>query len=197
MLPSIRLTHDKYKYSCCDVRQAILLDRGAVMFNREWRSSNSSVPRGLSNTGFRFVERVLACGMLTKLQKFKQFGMPDTPRAIGKRVLIAEDDAGTRESLKVLLKIDRHTISEAATGHEALKIFLEEYFDLVILDYFMPGMQGQELAEKIKLIAPTQPILMVTAYYEKLVQSDQPVDAILSKPFGVEELRQAIAKLVA
>jgi CheY-like chemotaxis protein len=115
---------------------------------------------------------------------------------MGKRVLIAEDDAGARESLKVLLRIDRHTICLASTGQEALSIFQKGLFDLVIIDYFMPGMRGQELAEKIKQLSPTQPILMVTAYYEKLVRSDQPVDAILGKPFGVEELRQAIAKLV-
>ncbi len=122
--------------------------------------------------------------------------MQDRLRIVGKRVLIVEDDEGARESLKVLLRIDRHTISQAVSGEEGLRIFKPGLFDLVIIDYFMPGMKGQELAGRIKQIAPSQPILMVTAYYEKLVQSDQPVDAILSKPFGVEELRNAIAKLV-
>ncbi len=122
--------------------------------------------------------------------------MPDRPRVVGKRILIVEDDEGARESLKVLLRIDRHTISEAVTGEEGLKVFKQGLFDLVIIDYFMPGMKGQELADRIKQMTPSQPILMVTAYYEKLVQSDQRVDAILSKPFAVDELRNAVAKLV-
>jgi CheY-like chemotaxis protein len=68
---------------------------------------------------------------------------------------------------------------------------------LVIVDYAMPEMQGNELAAKIKRLAPTQSILMVTAYFEKLVDTTLQVDATLSKPFAVEELRQVVATLVA
>ena len=60
----------------------------------------------------------------------------------------------------------------------------------------MPEMRGNELALSIKRIASAQPILMVMAYFEKLVDSAMPADAILSQPFGVDELRQAIAKLL-
>ncbi len=122
--------------------------------------------------------------------------MTEQARAVGKRILVVEDDASARESLALLLKIDRHTVVEAANGHEALGLFTGNQFDLVIVDYLMPEMQGNELASNIKRIAPTQPILMVTAFYETLVDSALPVDAILNKPFGVEELRQAIGKLV-
>jgi len=122
--------------------------------------------------------------------------MPDQPRVFGKRILVVDDDQSAREALKLLLSIDRHAVTETASGAEALKVLGEGNFDVVIIDFFMPGMQGQELARKIKELAPRQPILMVTAYYETLVESDQPVDAILSKPFGVEELRQAIGRLV-
>lgn len=117
-------------------------------------------------------------------------------RVFRKRILIVEDDQGARESLSLLLRIDRHEVMEATNGREALELFAKERFDLVIVDYAMPEMQGNELALNIKRIAPAQPILMVTAYFEKLVDSGIPVDAILSKPFGVEELREAIAKLV-
>jgi CheY-like chemotaxis protein len=60
----------------------------------------------------------------------------------------------------------------------------------------MPTMLGGDLAASIKQIKPQQPILMVTAYVEKLVASDTHVDAILGKPFGIEELRQTIVKLL-
>ena len=117
-------------------------------------------------------------------------------RVYRKRILIAEDDPGARESLSLLLRIDRHDVMEATNGREALDLFTKERFDLVIVDYAMPEMHGNELALHIKRLAPAQPILMVTAYFEKLVDSGMPVDAILSKPFGVEELRLAIAKLL-
>jgi CheY-like chemotaxis protein len=119
-----------------------------------------------------------------------------TSAVFGKRVLLVEDDPGARESIKLLLRIDRHTVTEATNGREALELFTKEVFDLVIVDYAMPQMPGGELAAKIKLVAPGLPILMITAYLEKLVASDTPVDAIIGKPFGVDELRQAIAKLL-
>ena len=70
-------------------------------------------------------------------------------------------------------------------------------FDLVIIDYFMPQMQGKELASHIRDAAPALPILLVTAYREKLVDGDTPVDEILAKPFGIEELRQATCRLLS
>lgn len=117
-------------------------------------------------------------------------------RVSQKRILVAEDDQSARESLNLLLRIDRHEVIEATNGKQALDLFAREHFDLVILDYAMPEMQGSELALNIRRLAPTQPILMVTAYFEKLVDSRWPVDAVLSKPFAINELRQVVARLL-
>ena len=111
----------------------------------------------------------------------------------GKSILLVEDDQAVRESIKLLLSIDRHTVTEAASGHEALQLFTGLRYDLVITDYLMPEMLGDQLAQSIKAIEPSQPILMVTAYLEKLVNAGKPADAVLGKPFSVEELRQAMA----
>ena len=118
-------------------------------------------------------------------------------RAFGKHILLVEDDPNARESIRLLLCIDRHKVAEAKDGLAALELFAKEQFDLVILDYAMPDMRGSELAAHLKNVAPSLPILMVTAYLESLSDSDKPVDAVLGKPFGVQELRQAIANLVA
>jgi CheY-like chemotaxis protein len=115
----------------------------------------------------------------------------------GKRILVVDDDAGTRESVRLLLNIDRHTVFEASDGTEALQAVAEQNLDLVILDYFMPGMPGNELALMIKESAPGLPILMISAYLEKLGEKDKPVDIVLAKPFGLDELRQAVAQLLS
>jgi CheY-like chemotaxis protein len=115
----------------------------------------------------------------------------------GRRILVVEDDSSTRESITLLLRIDRHVVTEATNGREALELVSRQPFDLVILDFAMPGMLGGEVALKIKLVAPALPILMVTAYLEKLNDSDKPVDALLGKPYAVEELRRAITKLIS
>jgi CheY-like chemotaxis protein len=122
--------------------------------------------------------------------------MAGQARVFGKRILLVDDDQGARESIKLLLNIDRHDVLEAKNGREALELFHQAALDLVILDYFMPQMEGRELAANIKLADPRLPILMVTAYKEKLVDTQTQVDAMLAKPFGVAELREAIAGLL-
>ena len=114
----------------------------------------------------------------------------------GKRILLIEDDPSARESTKLLLSIDRHRVTEAGDGTEALALIAREPFDLVLLDYFMPGMHGGEVAHQIKRIAPALPILMITAYLEKLTNYDKPVNAVLGKPFAIDDLRNEIAKLL-
>jgi len=116
---------------------------------------------------------------------------------MSKRILVVEDDPTVSDSIALLLKIDRHIVTQAASGPEALALVSRQPFDLVVLDFAMPGMLGSEVALKIKLANPTLPILMVTAYLEKLSTSDKPVDAILGKPFAVDELRNTVAKLLA
>ena len=122
--------------------------------------------------------------------------MPELDRVLGKRILLVDDDQGARDSIKLLLNIDRHNVVEAKNGQEALELFHQSILDLVIIDYFMPQMEGREVAAQIKLSAPYLPILMITAYMEKLVDIDNPVDALLPKPFGIAELRQVIGRLL-
>lgn len=122
--------------------------------------------------------------------------MTEVVRVFGKRILLVDDDTSARQSIKLLLNIDRHHVMEAKSGPEALKLFHPGVLDLVIIDYFMPQMEGSELAGHLKSAAPSLPILMITAYGEKLVDCRNPVDAILPKPFGIAELRQAIASLL-
>ena len=123
--------------------------------------------------------------------------MAEQTRIVGKRILLVEDERGARESIKLLLTIDRHHVVEATDGAEAVELLKSQTFDLAILDYFMPGMRGSQVALHIREIAPAMPILMITAYLEKLGESDKPVDAVIGKPFAVEELRRAIAKLLS
>ncbi len=124
-------------------------------------------------------------------------GRVQPERILAKRILLADDQQGVREAIRFLLLVDQHTVVEAANGREALEAFQHQPFDLVITDYAMPVMAGNELARKIKALAPHQPILMITAYAADMGDKENPVDALLNKPFSFDELRQAIARLLA
>ena len=121
--------------------------------------------------------------------------MPEPARVCEKRVLLVEDDPAARESIKLLLMIDRHIVTEAENSQDALAQFSPGLYDLVMVDYFMPNLQGGQLADRLRQIDLGQPILLVTAYAEKLVDTHLAVDGILPKPFGIDELRQALNKV--
>ena len=114
------------------------------------------------------------------------------------RILVVDDDPGMGKVLKRLLRAAAHTVETAVTGGDAPIHFEKGRFDLVITDYQMPGMNGDELAAAIKALVPIQPILMVTAYAEQLRRSSgllSAVDMVIDKPCQAKELFEAIAKL--
>jgi len=97
----------------------------------------------------------------------------------------------------MMLAFDGHIVETAGNGKEALAAFTREKFDLVITDYAMPNMKGDELAVAIKAQSPGQPVVLITAYAEMLKTDDAPLEAIdyiVSKPFLLENLREAIEK---
>jgi two-component system cell cycle response regulator CpdR len=112
----------------------------------------------------------------------------------GKRILVADDEQAVREAISMLLSVDDHTVTEAENGAEAFAIFTQGKFDLVITDFAMPVMKGNELAVKIKNLAPNQPVVMLTAYAEQR-NAENPVDLVINKPFHLHELREAIAEV--
>ena len=115
----------------------------------------------------------------------------------GKRVLVADDELGVREAIKLLLSIDEHAVSEAENGAAALEMFRSGTFDLVITDYEMPRMKGDELAARIRASSPRQPIIMITAYTEKLQPANGSVNAFLHKPFEFNDLRLEMSRLLS
>ncbi len=119
------------------------------------------------------------------------------PKVVRKKVLLAEDESQVREAIRMLLSVDEHEVTEARDGREALAMFEPGRFDLVITDYMMPRMQGDELAKQIKQKAPRQPVLMISAYVQQGACLASQVDALLAKPFSFVDLRQAIAKLLS
>jgi CheY-like chemotaxis protein len=115
----------------------------------------------------------------------------------GKRILLVDDERVVRESVKSLLARDEHIVVEANNGAEAYSLFAQDRFDLVVTDCVMPFLSGDELAIRIKRLAPRQPILMMTGYgYTYKPGPGNPFDAVLHKPFGYELLQQEVTKLL-
>ena len=121
--------------------------------------------------------------------------MPVFPQ---RRILVVDDEPLVCDAVKMMLDFDGHVVETAGGAKEALAMLEKGKFDLVITDFEMPDMKGDALAAVIKARDPKQPIVMITAYAEMLRASGNPlagIDFIISKPFLLENLREAIAKV--
>ena len=115
-----------------------------------------------------------------------------------RRILVVDDEPLVCDAVKLMLDFDGHDVETACSGKEALAKLEQGRFDLVITDYEMPGMKGDELAAAIKARDAKQAVVMITAYAELLQSSGNPltgIDWLISKPFLLENLREAIAKV--
>jgi CheY-like chemotaxis protein len=113
----------------------------------------------------------------------------------GKRVLLVDDERLVRETIRLMLAQSGYTVVEANNGAEALGLFRQSRFDLVMTDYEMPFVKGNELASRIRSVAPEQRILMMTGFGNRL-GSDNPVDAIINKPLSLEHLQFVMGQLI-
>src|ERR1051325_11596826 len=80
------------------------------------------------------------------------------------RILVIDDDAGIRESLRMTLEYDGYEIAGAATGQEGLALVEREAPDLVLLDVKMPGMDGFDVLSRLLSMQPNLPVVMISAH---------------------------------
>jgi len=111
------------------------------------------------------------------------------------RILVVDDEPAVGDTVKMLLNIDGHEVETVNSSTEALGLFESGRFDLVFTDFAMPGMNGYQLAAAIKAGAPEQPIVMITGHAGTLLPSPD-VDFVVAKPFLLEDLREAIARVM-
>lgn len=118
----------------------------------------------------------------------------------GISILIVDDEALVREAMQRLLEHDGYEVEAFSDGQSVLKRLQERTFDLVITDFSMPGMSGDELVARIRELSPSQRIILATAYVEEFRVFGQPqdnVDAVLLKPFSFKELAEAVELVMA
>jgi CheY-like chemotaxis protein len=123
----------------------------------------------------------------------------EPPRArAGARVLVVDDDPDVRRFVVDFLRDSGYGVAEAVDGPSGLKTLAEQGpFDLILLDFAMPGMTGSEVARTVRAETPGQPILMMTGYLEhEAVLSELGAQPMLQKPFDPSELLFRVAALI-
>lgn len=117
------------------------------------------------------------------------------------RILIVDDDRRNRQVLEVMLTPEGFLLQTAASGEEALAIVAQQPPDLILLDIMMPGMDGYQVAAKIKgsLATKNIPIIMVTALDDrnaKMLGLSAGAEDFLTKPMDRAELCVRVRNLL-
>jgi len=118
------------------------------------------------------------------------------------RILVIDDDLGVRKTVKTILERNGHRVVLAACGNHGVAITEVFAFDAVIVDIFMPGMDGFETIKVLRHCAPEVKVIAVSGY-EFRVSGSQPPDFLrmaaelgaaccLRKPFTASEFVEAV-----
>lgn len=114
-------------------------------------------------------------------------------------ILLVEDEENLHDALKLNLELEGYEITSAYTGTEALKKVEQEYFDLIIMDIMLPGTDGINVTETIRVQNNEVPILILSAKNtsaDRVLGLRKGADDYLTKPFNLEELLLRVQKLI-
>jgi len=113
------------------------------------------------------------------------------------RILVADDEDALRELLQRFLETKGHQVVLAQDGREALKLFREQPFDLVLSDVRMPGLDGLQLLAAVKDINPRTPVVLISGYgdIETVVTALKAgAENFLAKPIRIDMLRRVVSQ---
>ncbi len=107
------------------------------------------------------------------------------------RILLVEDEQSLREAIQLNLSLEGYDVITVSNGYDALETHSGQHFDLILLDIMLPGIDGFEVCQRVRLSDANTPIIFLTA-------KDTPEDRIrglrigaddyMQKPFHLEEL---------
>lgn len=116
------------------------------------------------------------------------------------KILVVDDEAGARELFQSILTDEGYEVALAVNGEEALALFRNGAFDLVVTDIKMPVMDGLQLLQEIRNTGSKIDVIMVTAYGEVesyLKAMSLGAAEYINKPIRIKELKRIVNKVLA
>ena len=124
--------------------------------------------------------------------------MPSMPPS-GRSILIVEDNADARDVLQVLLELEGHEVETAEEGQAALEMARTKDPDIALVDIGLPGIDGYEVARRLRARDPRRPLLIALTGYgqpeDRRRATDAGFDDVLVKPVDPVTLTALLATL--
>jgi two-component system, response regulator YesN len=113
------------------------------------------------------------------------------------RILIADDNAGSRHAIARYFRLTGHAVLEASTGREAVQLIVDNDVDVAVLDIQMPELNGIEAARCIRESRSSLPIFAFTAWPEMISAAHRHLFVeILIKPISPTQLSDIVCTYV-
>lgn len=128
-------------------------------------------------------------------EEAKQSAASKAGQSISRRILVAEDNEAIQGVVSKILEFMGFEVALAENGVEALSLFIESSFDLVLTDLEMPVMDGWSLTHCIKERSPNTPVVLMTGADRETALKKVAralVDSVLFKPFKFEDLQSTV-----
>ncbi len=126
------------------------------------------------------------------MQQMQDDSPPDKhPTVSASALLLVEDDPAAAEQMIMRLQKEGYTVDNAVTAKQALSQGRNGAYDIIIMDFYLPDGDGEEVCRELRAVGIDTPILMLTGrseVAEKISAFEHGADDYVTKPFAIEEL---------
>ncbi len=116
-----------------------------------------------------------------------------------KKMLLVDDDEWIRDSLTLYFSTEGCHMLAVETAEEGMDLLKQESYDIILIDYKLPGMDGLEFSKKIQEIHPDAIKILITAYKSKEVVSEAKsagIQDFIDKPFTTKAFEDSLSRLI-
>ncbi len=111
-------------------------------------------------------------------------------------VLVVDDEPSLISLLTLVFESEGYAVLSALSGEAGVRLFAHTAVDLVVLDFLMPGLDGGQVAEQMRLLRPDVPIVMLSACLTVPEGARSKVDAFVEKGASTETLLETVKRLL-
>jgi DNA-binding NtrC family response regulator len=116
-----------------------------------------------------------------------------------KKILLVDDDEWIRDSLTLYFDTEGCQVVAVETAEEGMELLKQQDYDIILLDYKLPGIDGLTFSRKIQEIRPDAIKILITAYKNKKVVSEamnSGIQDLIDKPFTIKTIEDSMSRLI-
>jgi len=116
-----------------------------------------------------------------------------------KKILLVDDDEWIRDSLTMYFDIEGCQIVAVRTAEEGLELLKQQGYDIILIDYKLPGIDGLTFSRKIREICPDAIKILITAYRSEKIVSEAltaGIHDLLDKPLTIKTIDDSLSRLI-